>query len=381
MSCVSRRTFRNKVTAKKCSFSRRVVNLLLAVTICFTSLHVATRNGPAQSDTVSGDSIRKTSDSLHINHYIGMSDLRELLEAHRFFVIETRAGLGNRLRALSTAAALAKHTRRELLLVWISDPHAQCRFDELFETVGMYVSSTDVRPLFSRADSSIFYDYDTKPGVMINGAVDKHIYVRSGRVLNSTDFDFEDVTHFLQHDLRLKNLPLELAMRYSQMQTEIADTTYAVGVHIRMKANLSQDIPNIETLPNTDTSAMYNMLSSVEHRRGCHVNHFVTRMQAMLRENPKYVFFVSVDSSEARTVLKKAAFSNRVRFVMDLDIELRCQNEHFRQLFCLQVAMVEFKLLAQTSKLLLSEWSSASELVRMLAGSGTETFCGCQQCT
>ena len=52
--------------------------------------------------------------------------------------------------ALATAAALAKHTGRELLVVWIPDPHTDCLFSQLFETTGMYVSSTDVKPIFSR---------------------------------------------------------------------------------------------------------------------------------------------------------------------------------------------------------------------------------------
>jgi len=257
--------------------------------------------------------------------------------------------------------------------------HTLIMHTQLFETTGMYVSSTDVKPIFSRGGDTVFYDYDIKPGVMIEGAARKHIYVRSGRALNSTDFVWEDVNHFLQHDLRLKDLPDKLATRYSQIQTEIATTSHAVGVHIRMLTNLSNDIPGIETLPNTDTSAIYNMLSSVEHRRGCHVDYFITRMQVMLQENSEYVFFAAVDSPEARIKLKKA-FGHKVRFVMGYNLERYCEQDKKRQSFCLKAAMVEFKLLAHTSKLLLSEWSSASELVRMLARSDIETSCGCQQC-
>lgn len=328
-------------------------------------LHVARQSGPVQSGTVSSAG--------------EIRNFEELIEARWFVVIETRAGLGNRLRALATAAALAKHTGRELLVVWIPDPHTDCLFSQLFETTGMYVSSTDVKPIFLRGGDTVFYDYDTKPGVMIEGTARKHIYVRSGRALNSTDFVWEDVNHFLQHDLRLKDLPDKLATRYSQIQTEIATTSHAVGVHIRMLTNLSNDIPGIETLPNTDTSAIYNMLSSVEHRRGCHVDYFITRMQVMLQENSEYVFFAAVDSPEARIKLKKA-FGHKVRFVMGYNLERYCEQDKKRQSFCLKAAMVEFKLLAHTSKLLLSEWSSASELVRMLARSDVETSCGCQQC-
>ena len=44
----------------------------------------------------------------------------------RFIVVDAKNGLGNRLRALASAMAVAEATGRSTLLVWVPDLHCNC---------------------------------------------------------------------------------------------------------------------------------------------------------------------------------------------------------------------------------------------------------------
>ena len=57
----------------------------------------------------------------------------------RKLVVEVSHGLGNRLRALSSAAALARITNRQLYVVWVRDLHLNASLHDLF-----YVSNVQV---------------------------------------------------------------------------------------------------------------------------------------------------------------------------------------------------------------------------------------------
>src|SRR5690606_23340583 len=50
--------------------------------------------------------------------------------------IDAQHGLGNRLRAIASAAAIAQKSGRELIIVWEPDHHCECDFHDLFEYSG-----------------------------------------------------------------------------------------------------------------------------------------------------------------------------------------------------------------------------------------------------
>ena len=50
-----------------------------------------------------------------------------------FVFRRTNHGLGNRLRAYASAAALAKKSGRHLIIVWIPDMHVDSHFCDLFD--------------------------------------------------------------------------------------------------------------------------------------------------------------------------------------------------------------------------------------------------------
>ena len=67
------------------------------------------------------------------------------------FIIEPKNGLGNRLRALASAAVLAEKSNRALCVVWKRDTHFGAKFSELFDESNMLVSETNI---FTRAAAS-----------------------------------------------------------------------------------------------------------------------------------------------------------------------------------------------------------------------------------
>ena len=58
-----------------------------------------------------------------------------LLRRPKIFV-DAQHGLGNRLRAIASAGAIATHTGRELVIIWQPDDHCDCRYHDLFEIGG-----------------------------------------------------------------------------------------------------------------------------------------------------------------------------------------------------------------------------------------------------
>jgi hypothetical protein len=53
----------------------------------------------------------------------------------KFVVVDVKNGLGNRLRAMASACAVAGALRRPVLLLWQPDLHCNCSFRQLFEPV------------------------------------------------------------------------------------------------------------------------------------------------------------------------------------------------------------------------------------------------------
>ena len=47
-------------------------------------------------------------------------------------IVDVKNGLGNRMRALASAMAVAKRLGRPVMLIWVADLHCNCSFLRLF---------------------------------------------------------------------------------------------------------------------------------------------------------------------------------------------------------------------------------------------------------
>ena len=117
--------------------------------------------------------------------------LERLLDIPRdVIIIEPFHGLGNRLRSFASAAALAKKTSRQLVVVWLRDPHVNTSMSALIDTTNLTVFEYPIRDLLARRWGDIkVYDYNSlgRKDEVLEDNSRTPIYVRSAYILQSGD--------------------------------------------------------------------------------------------------------------------------------------------------------------------------------------------------
>ncbi len=111
-------------------------------TVLETCMHQARRTALADMRGIGWNATSKKSPSL-------LADL--LSRRGPKIVIEPKNGLGNRLRALASAAILAETERRPLLILWKVDDQCEATFEQLFDAHNLLVFSS-VRDLEAATD-------------------------------------------------------------------------------------------------------------------------------------------------------------------------------------------------------------------------------------
>ena len=114
---------------------------------------------------------------------------------------DVQHGLGNRLRALASAAVIAEKTNRELVVVWQPDHHCECRIDDLFHYEAEVIEQAFVDDAV-RQGMTVFNYMEIEPGAQKDAPIviapQKDIYVRSAYVLNSPLTDWNAECQFLR---------------------------------------------------------------------------------------------------------------------------------------------------------------------------------------
>ena len=299
----------------------------------------------------------------------------------RKLVVEVSHGLGNRLRAYSTAAALSKRTGRSLEIVWPSDVHLQAHFIDLFEDTDLVWHPESFLECAQQSSAFVVYDYlknpvdwrDRKP---VDDRLGKHLYVRTAyRVIGVTDYELVEISRALRH---LKPAPSVLALKMS-MEDQLARETGknisdAVGVHIRMQGDLEKDIPGIYQLSRTDPRyAGPRMQKVAESRSKCHVKHFIKTLRERLSVDQLY--FIAADCLEARTAMQHEFGMHAL--TPHLPEHTYCEGSAVRTLRCVQLALAEMLLLAETRTFIYSDESSFSEIVVKLGRFQSPPLSGC----
>jgi len=279
-------------------------------------------------------------------------------------VVEPYHGLGNRLRAYASAAALAKKSGRALAVVWIPDMHLWAKFTDLFQTPeGVKVFEHGILPSVERLQGNIlYYDYNSRGGKdkVLRDRSHRAIYVRSAYVLQSeTKVSEEDIILELKS---LKPTP-SVQRRVSQAISGLEGTKEIIGVHIRMQTNIELDVPGISQLPAKHAAGIESMGPLQQKRSLCHYTNFVPKLESVKGENVS--FLVASDSPEATHALR-GIFGVQILTVRDSRDS--CLARSIRSSDCAQAALAEFIVLSRvSSSLILSDWSSASELIRRLS--------------
>lgn len=278
-------------------------------------------------------------------------------------VVEPFHGLGNRLRAYASAAALAKKSGRKLVVVWIPDVHVNARLSQLFDTSSILVlefpvlaALRHVRPDF------LYYDYNAQGGKdkVILDKSRKPVYVRSAYILQAeTKVSEADMNNALRE---LKPVS-QIMARVSEEQNRLQHRGVFVGVHIRMLSDLDIDVPGISKLPAAHAAGAHSMGPVKLNRDRCHYKEFIPHLEQAVHNNRNVSFLVASDMPEAINALRKIFGEKVVSFEHE-----NCSGSSRRDSLCLQSTLAEFFLLSRVSSaLILSDWSSASELILRLS--------------
>ena len=253
---------------------------------------------------------------------------------HKYVVISVAFGLGNRLRALASAMAVAAAAQRKLLVVWPLDEHCNCSFRSLFAEPLPFALLEDAVPVGEAMDDPLFQafsymksDDSSEKNARINIDMDRHLFVRSAFVLNHHRGGWEFARAQLRSLVPVKAVKSKL----------VADTSM-LGLHVRAIF----DAPRPASSGVTSQSAL--QIASREYGsnesaallqwrlRGSWPN-FVRRIR---REPAEARFYLSADAEEAYAGLMKAFPGRIVRTPRPCAAE-RCD---FRDAASIQMALV-----------------------------------------
>ncbi|MBL3527812.1 MAG: glycosyltransferase [gamma proteobacterium endosymbiont of Lamellibrachia anaximandri] len=282
-------------------------------------------------------------------------DLKEYLPISKpiikqpIFYIDAQHGLGNRLRAIASAAAIAEASDRKLVIVWQPDHHCDCRFTDLFVKELPLIEESFTASVSGQEFSVYNYmeveENSSKDAeIILNPGRD--VYARSAYVLNSplTDWDLE-------------NKFIRSLKPVSQVRELIApfDLTNSIGAHVRMEAGEGLDNNTYDNIENW-TEEGHELLHY--WRDKSHYSHFIRRIDQLMKTDASIKLFLATDMPETYEVFEQY-YGNRLSYLK--------RNVYDRSKEQLIYALADAILLSKCNRLLGSTWSSFSELATRLS--------------
>jgi len=263
----------------------------------------------------------------------------------RIFV-DGQHGLGNRLRAIGSAASIAEATGRELVIVWQPDEHCDCRFSELFDYDGAVLDASFLHD----AGHCDIHNYMAIEGgekdALIRAEGSRDLYVRSAFVLNSPHSDWAGESRFIR-SLR----PVEAVRALVAAVRHPND----VAAHVRMVGGRKY-----EHLPHESAEHWTEQDHDlVDHwRTKSHFSHFLARIDALIADGRAGSIFLAADLPETYAAFREC-YGDRLAWL---------ERSHYdRSAEQLRYALADAILLSRAPLLLGSTWSSFSELAMRLS--------------
>ena len=274
----------------------------------------------------------------------------------RYVVVHVQYGLGNRLRALASAMAVAAATERPLVVIWPRDAHCNCSFRALFDESRFAVLELDGGGLDAQrmvwnavlTDSASFVatSYMREDGVekdsdraWLPPLVDanKHLFVKTAYRLAHPRAEWSFAAWQL-HSLTPRPEIARLLIATSDM----------VGVHVRSVV---------------DAGAPYGTTPATTQREWRRKGSWPSFVDRMAREPRETLFYLAADSQEAYDGLE-AAFPGRTMRTARACPAARGAGCEARDAASIRAALVDMLNLARTQRILGSGFSSFSEVAR-----------------
>ncbi|MBK5928442.1 galactosyltransferase-related protein [Rhodobaculum claviforme] len=265
--------------------------------------------------------------------------------------VDAQHGMGNRLRAIGSAAAIASHADRALVIVWQPDHHCDCRLGDLFDYSGPVLESAFVDDAATRGIE--VYNYmPVEPGSRKDAEIDlaspRDIYVRSAFVLNAGGVggDWDAQNRFLQALRPVEAVrDLVAAVRHPN----------ALAAHVRMEAGAGRDNQSYDR-PDNWTDQDHALIH--HWRAQSHFTRFMERIDALIAQGAADTLFLAADLPEIYDAFSDR-YADRLAF-LPRDIYDRSAEQ-------LRYGLADAILLGRAPRLLGSTWSSFSELATRLA--------------
>ncbi|MEM9964538.1 MAG: galactosyltransferase-related protein, partial [Asticcacaulis sp.] len=285
------------------------------------------------------------------------ADLEEWRISRPFFArqqrpklfIDAQHGLGNRLRAIGSASAIAQATDRELVIVWEPDHHCQCAFSDLFEYSGEVIEKSFVED--ARAGKSVVYNYmpnepEMEKGRLIDDTDTRDIYARSAFTLNSPHSHWESENSFLKQ--------LSPVAPVRNLLNSVRHPN-AVSVHVRMETEVGREQNTYDRVENW-TKEDHELIH--HWRAKSHFSHFLTKIDQLITGGMADTVFLAADLPETYDAFKDK-YGHRLAYLPRQLYDRSAQQLHY--------ALADAILLSRAPLLLGSTWSSFSELAMRLA--------------
>ena len=272
--------------------------------------------------------------------------------------IDAQHGLGNRLRAVASAAAIAEATDHELVIVWQPDHHCAARFTDLFRYSGAVIE-TAFPGVFARAGGTLHNYMEVEPGAakdapVLAGASHRtgggrtggDVYVRSAYVLVSPHLSAARARRFLQGLVPVD--AVKGLMRTVRRPNQVA-------VHVRMASG-----PGFDHLPHEapDNWPAHRHAEIAAWRARSHARHFIARLDRLIAAGGAETVFLAADLPETYAAFAER-YGPRVAWLP--------RDRFDRSAGQLRFALADVLLLGLSRHFLGSGWSTFSELAVTLS--------------
>lgn len=288
------------------------------------------------------------------------------LKSKKKLFINTKNGLGNRLRALASAYIVAKEVGRQLVIIWVPDEHCEAKFTDLFKLNFLFKDvilvenfkkdksldiSKAIQYNIEENENRVIYDYFSSKNKYIDDTIPQDIYIISACILNNK------YTNWAKECTFLRSLETVDDIANNIYKYIIENNIYnAIGVHIRMGQNSSE-----HSYEDISRYSKEEKESVCKWRTSSHWTVFLREMDNILEKNPNQKFFVCCDNEEAyKNILSDPKYQKCIFYTK--------KNVYDRSLEQIKSGLIDLILLSKTQYILGSNWSSFSEMALRLSG-------------
>lgn len=268
-----------------------------------------------------------------------------------WFFIDVQHGLCNRLRALSSAAAIAQKSGRQLVVIWCPDHHCQCRLSDIIEYDGAVIEDEATAELLRRRTRNFWTYMEIEENAcfqkqIIGPEVVGDVYVRSAYTLKSPLNDYDLEQQFLR-GLHPTDAVLDLVACVPHPNS--------VAMHVRMGTGQRFDHLSYEA-PENWPASRHKELS--DWRQKSHMKYFAQRLDQLVSQGQVDRVFLAADLPEVYCALIDR-YGDRI-CTLQRDLFDRSARQ-------IQYALADLLLLSAAPLFLASSWSSFSDLAQRLA--------------